>query len=147
MLRSLIFILISVVISGCSTMATLRDPPKVKFKDVKLKDTDFTNALLDIVLEVDNKNEVAAVVDRLKYSLVVDEKEIAQGIFSEKVELPAQSISQVVVPIKVKVQDLFSSALNMLQKKGAPYKLSGSVGIGIFDIPFDADGKIELKEL
>lgn len=139
--------LVSLVTASCSTLALLKEPPKVKFKGVRLKQTDLKNATLDIVLEVENKNDVAATVDRLKYNLMVDEKQIASGIFDQKVELPARSTSQVAVPVQVKLEDIFASAFSLLQKKGAPYNAKGTVGIGVFEIPFNESGKIEIKDL
>ncbi len=131
---------------GCSTIALLKDPPKVKLKNVRLKDTDFKTAILDVILEVDNKNPVAATVKKLTYSLSVNEKELAAGIFDQVVELPANKVTQVAIPISVKLEDIVSSAFALLQNKGAPYRAKGSVAVGIFEIPFDETGKIELDK-
>lgn len=132
--------------SSCSTVALLKEPPKVKLKDVRLRDTDLKTALLDIVLEVDNQSAAAATVKNLKYNLSVNEKEIASGVFDQTVELPGKKITSVTVPISVKLEDIVTSALSLLQNKGAPYRAKGSVNVGVFEIPFDETGKIDLDK-
>lgn len=144
--KALFFIVCTLMGIGCSTIALLKDPPKVKLKNVRLKDTDFKTAILDVILEVDNKNPVAATVKKLTYSLSVNEKELAAGIFDQVVELPANKVTQVAIPISVKLEDIVSSAFALLQNKGAPYRAKGSVAVGIFEIPFDETGKIELDK-
>lgn len=142
------FLLVSLIFvgSGCSTVALLKDPPKVKLKNVRLKQTDFEIAILDVILEVDNKNPVSATVRRLNYNLSVNDKELAAGIFDQKVELAANKITEVAIPISVKLEDIVSSAFALLQNKGAPYRAKGSVAVGIFEIPFDETGKIDLDK-
>ncbi len=141
-----IFCLIFLAGSGCSTVALLKDPPKVKLKDVRLKNTDLKTAILDIILEVDNNNPVSATVRKLTYVLSVNEKQLASGIFDQPVELAANQITRVAIPISVKLEDIVSSAFALLQNKGAPYRAKGSVAVGPFEIPFDETGKIELDK-
>lgn len=141
-----VFSLIFLIGSGCSTVAMLKDPPKVRFKDVRLNDTDLQTALLDIVLEVENRNDVAATIRNLKYNLFVNEKEVAAGVFDQPVKLPANEVIRIAIPVTVKVQDIVSSALNLLQNKGAPYRATGSLRVGIFEIPFSSSGKIDLDK-
>ena len=145
-LTSSLLVLFLVFSGGCSTVAMLKEPPKVKLKDVRLKDTDLKTAVLDIILEVDNKNPVAATVKSLKYNLSVNEKQLADGIFDQPVELAANQITMVAIPVSVKLEDIVSSAFALLQNRGAPYRAKGSVGVGLFEIPFDETGKIELDK-
>jgi len=111
-----------------------------------LKDTDLKTAILDIILEVDNKNPVSATVRKLTYVLAVNDKQLASGIFDQKVELAANAITRVAIPISVNVNDLVTSAFALLQNKGAPYQAKGSVAVGLFEIPFDEKGNIDLNK-
>ncbi len=144
--RAFIFLLFIISTSACSTVALLKDPPKVKLKDVRLQETDFKTAILNIILEVENKNSASATVRKLNYNLSVNEKELASGIFDKKVELAANQITRVAIPISVKLEDIVSSAFALLQNKGAPYRVKGTVAVGLFEIPFDESGKIDLEK-
>ena len=144
-----VLVLSSVLISctRCGTISAITNPPKVKVTDVKLKSARDSDAIVDIILQVENPNSRSVSVSGLKYSLSVDDKEIAQGVFEQEVELPAVQTINVAIPVTVKYQDLFSSVMNMLFKKAAPYRARGSVDVGPFTIPFDETGELKIKDL
>ncbi len=141
------FLILFLILSGCSGLDKLVKSPKVDVTDVRLKSAEAKTAILEIVMKVTNPNGISVTVDKLKYDLQVNEKSVTSGVYDQKVKVPANDTVEVAVPLTVAYKDLLQTALNLITTKGAPYRAIGSVQIGPFNIPFDEKGTLKLKDL
>lgn len=142
-----LFVVLLSVLFGCSSLKKVVEPPKVKLQEIHITKLSALNADLEIVLSVKNPNSINFDVKNLKYSLDINDKTVTTGTMKEKVLVKGKETTMVSVPLRVLYKDILSSAFMLLQKKGVPYLVKGSVEIGPFTIPFDDKGNLKSGDL
>lgn len=135
------------LLSGCSSLKKVVEPPKVKLQEIHITKLSLMNADLSIVLSVKNPNNINFDVKNLKYALDLNSKTVTSGTMKEKVLVKGKETTMVSVPIRILYKDIIGSALMLLQKEGVPYLVKGSVEVGPFTIPFDDKGNLRSDDL
>ncbi len=135
------------VLFGCSSLKKVVEPPKVKLQEINITKLSALNADLEIILSVKNPNNINFDVKNLKYALDINDKTVTTGTMKEKVLVKGKETTMVSIPLRVLYKDILSSAFMLLQKKGVPYLVKGSVEIGPFTIPFDDKGNLKSDDL
>ncbi len=133
-------------LSSCAYFQDNLKKPVVNLKKVDVRDMTFNDAKFVFNLGIENPNKVALAIDQVVYNLELNGKPFTQGVFSEKINVAAESTSSVSLPIKVKYTDLMQSLNDYLQDQSVDYKLDGSVKMGLISIPFKNAGKVDIDK-
>ncbi len=110
-----------------------------------MRDYNVEGATLVFVLNVMNPNSFPLKVDGLKYNIELDGKQLIDGKLEQAANLAANSETSIDVPIPVRFDQLFSSALDFALKGKSPYRIRGEAKFGLFNIPFDESGELSIK--
>lgn len=131
---------------GCSLLKKKLESPKVKVDEVKVQKVENGRVFLDLVLNVNNPNDVDFTVDNMRYSLHVEDKEVASRSLTDDVKIKKNGSTLTAIPIELKLSDLLSSALTLVSGRKLPYHAEGEVKIGPFKIPFEEKGELTIKD-
>jgi len=135
------------MMSACSTLNGVVKNPEVLVKEFKLTGVNAEGVSIDLGLNVKNPNPVALVLDEVEYALNVSGEKVTEGVFDKGVNIPAGGEGTVYIPLKFKftsVGNLLSGFMNRSFVKD--YELSGAAKLGIFSIPFNQKGTIDLNK-
>lgn len=133
--------------SGCSSLKKVVEPPKVKLEDIRVGKLSLTNIELLVQLSVNNPNRVDFEIKNLKYILDINSKTVTTGTLKENVEVKGQANTLVTLPLKLKLSDIFDSALLLFNEGKIPYWVQGSADVGPFNINFNDTGSLNSSDL
>ncbi|MDM8526312.1 LEA type 2 family protein [Desulfococcaceae bacterium HSG8] len=134
-------------ICGCATLQQLIQKPVVQFKDMSLKSTSFVEGDFVFRFDVKNPNPIGATIRNIVYDLRFDDKTFIRNSLEQRVSLPANGSNTVELPVTVNYLELFQSVEDFIRSKKLAYDLSGSIGVGPFDIPYHKKGNFVLPRL
>lgn len=136
------------LLASCAATNALRDlvEPKVELKNVEVKEAGFQDARLLFNLEVQNPNAREIAVDQLNYIIKLNGKKFTEGTANENLKVGANSSAVIGLPVKVKYSDLASSLADLMKNRLINYELEGDVKLGLFSIPFEKLGVVELDK-
>ncbi len=133
-------------LASCSTIAEkIIQEPKVALQGVKLHDMTVSGGTLLIGVEVENPNPFALRLDGLTYELEVGGKPLSKGELKDTASVGAKSKAVVEIPVPVKFQDLYASAMDLVTKKSSAYHVKGEARFGLITLPFDRIGEMKLR--
>ncbi len=133
-------------LTGCQTfIESVLQKPKVDFHSVSVRDGNKDGATAIIALDVLNPNSIVLTVDHLDYALSIGGREVARADIPNIAKLNANATTRVEIPVPFKYNEIFSSVLELLSKGTAAYKVNGSAKIGLFTLPFDHGGDLNLR--
>jgi LEA14-like dessication related protein len=146
------FLAIGLIISGllitnCASIHDIVQKPTVQVAAVRLGNLSLSAATLHVDLKVDNPNPVGVTVRNVAYDLKINNKNLLKGTADQGVHLPSAGSEIVELPLQVNYFDLYDSVLELFAHANVPYDLSGSVGIGPFDIPYHTAGELPIPKL
>lgn len=138
---------IMIVASGCSSLVqSVVTEPKVTFHSVSVRDTKPDGATAIIALNIENPNGVAITVDRLRYTLELGGRAIADNEVEKVATIAAHATTKVEVPVPFRYDQVFASVLDLISKGTAAYKVKGEARLGgVFTLPFDHVGDVKLR--
>ena len=141
---------IVVLSTGCANLGRKMEQPKVQLHSVSLKKVENAAATLMVGVEVENPNTFALRVKSLRYEAELGGRHLAAGAISDPLEVPSKGKAVVEIPVAVKYTDLLSSVIDFLgrinqEDKKTRYRVKGTVGVGIFEIPFDEQGELKIE--
>lgn len=133
--------------SACTSViqAVLKEP-KVDLARVVARDADLKGATLVFVLKVDNPNPTELKVNALNYSVDIGGKKLSDGKVDKSVAVAANSVGEVELPLQVQYQNIFDSLNDLLLKGTTEYKITGSAKVGLFTVPFNKTGTVNLRQ-
>lgn len=143
---SLVAILLLTASCAQLTKDLLKDP-EVNIIDFKLTGLSAEDISMDLNLNVKNPNPIPLKLDSVTYSLNFSGQQVTEGTFDKGLSVPATGESVVTVPLKFKfnsVGNLLSGLINRNLKKD--YELTGSAKLGLFSIPFNKKGEVNLAK-
>jgi LEA14-like dessication related protein len=135
---------------GCAALDTLQQlvqKPEIRFEGMALENTSLTEGDLLFKFNVSNPNPVGVTVSRVLYDLKVNGKTFVKNTLDKNIALQANGSGTVEVPVTVNYLDFFQSVADFVQADKLAYDLSGSVGVGPFDIPYQKKGDIAVPKL
>lgn len=147
MKTNVLIILLFTILTSCSNLKKVIESPKIKLKDVQVKNLGGKEAELYVILSVQNPNNIDFDVKNVNYTLDINSKKVTSGTLKEKVLVKAKETTIVTLPLMIKYTDIISSVFLLMKKEGLPYKVQGSAEIGPFTIPFDKDGSLDTSDL
>jgi LEA14-like dessication related protein len=135
----------SIIFIGCQSLVqSALEKPQVKFHSLALRDAHKEGATAIISLDVSNPNSIALEIDQLNYVLDIGGREIAKSQIKEFARLGARSTSRLEIPVPFLYSQVFASVLDLISKGSAAYRVRGDARVGIFSLPFDQGGEIQL---
>jgi LEA14-like dessication related protein len=144
--RYMVLLVAIAVFSSCSTIAEqLVKEPKVELQSVKLRDLKPDGGTVLIGVEVDNPNPFGLKLDDLTYELEIGGKALSKGQLKEAAQVAANAKSVIEIPVPLKFEELFSSAMDFVTKKSSAYRVKGSARFGLITLPFDKTGEMKLR--
>ena len=126
--------------------------PKVKLRDVKLKNLGFTGADIIARVEVDNPNAFQLGMSDFNYRLNINQHKWGAGAIKQKQTIAAKSRGIIEVPLSLDLLSMGSSATKLLSDdEPLDYQLKGSMkvdtGIDLMKdvaVPLDIKGQVPL---
>jgi LEA14-like dessication related protein len=98
-------------------------------------------------LKVENPNPVGISVRNVTYDLKINSRNFTKGTLDQGLKLPANGTGVIQLPVTVPYFDLFDSVAELFKRETVAYDLSGTVGVGPFDIPYRSSGELPIPKL
>ena len=122
--------------------------PSIALQDVKLSNTEGLTQHIRIELLVSNPNDFDIPLTGLKFGMQMNGLDFAEGLSSQRVDIP--HLGRAVVPVEVTVSVLaLMKQIQAVQKKnGLDYRVTGTVFLDHLLLPsvdFDRKGKVDLS--
>lgn len=136
------------VLSGC---ALFFRSPTVEILDVRVVSLGFNSGTAEVVLEVENPNHYRLEVRELSYLLEIEQRantwlRLAEGLSSERVELPRRSSQRVTVRVPFDYGAVGAALRSWWNTGEVSYRITGDVKArgpgGERDLPFRARGQM-----
>jgi beta-carotene 3-hydroxylase len=132
--------------NSCTALAKkIIQEPKVTLAHVGVKDVGLNGATLLVGVQVDNPNPFNLRVDALRYDVELGGKLLSSSELPGAADVPAHGTQIVEIPVPVKFQDLYASALDFFSKSSSSYRIKGEARFGLLKVPFDQSGDLKLR--
>lgn len=125
-------------VTGCSAYQAYAQRQAIQqaqfnLKAVTLTGLDLAGANFDVVLELHNPSDTAIVLDRLDYTLFVNEARLVGGYTQAQLTVPPKDVRPIRFNTHVRYADVGTQLRGILTAGVRSYRLDG---IGHFDTPF-----------
>lgn len=141
-------VMLCLLLSACTTMLTSRPlAPRVAVDSVRAEKISLTRQNLLFRLAVSNPNSFDLPLQTLNFIAAVDGVELAQGLSSERVTIPANGKAMLEVHVSTSINKLLGQLLlaTNQSRKDIAYDVRGFVKLSNWParIPFNVDGSLE----
>jgi LEA14-like dessication related protein len=140
MLKFVISIFFLLFIGCTSVVKSIVKEPVLQFQEVKITNLNLEAVHLDALLVAENKNNFSLKFDEVQYELVLKNKSVFSGIWNEIPSLEPMKKTELRVPMKLPLNSIIESSLDLLTQPEIPYEIKGKVKYGILSIPFEKKG-------
>lgn len=149
------WLLASILTSGCATVPSDIEPPKISIANIAPKDLALFEQRFDVQLRIQNPNDKELGINGLRCDIELNGKEFGNGMSGERVKVPRFG-SEVV---NVEVITSLGSFLRQVESLGNAgnsgnaagnkfiYRLKGTAFVdspSSFKLPFDEKGEVDL---
>ncbi|MFW6278148.1 MAG: LEA type 2 family protein [Halorhodospira sp.] len=126
--------------------------PEIGVAGIRLKELGWTQARAILELDVTNPNAFELAIDRLSYSLSVDDQPWASADEGVSLRVPAEDQGRLALPLNLELAAIGGSAFRLLREGGGlDYKLDGAIEgsagderLGRFDLDYRHAGEAEI---
>jgi LEA14-like dessication related protein len=125
-------VVLSVAVAACLTLATScsrREAPSVKLTGVDFDGISTEGIEFTLLADVTNLNDFGASIGRVEYDVLIDGSEIAQGVRTEDVHVPAGEAVEVGIPFTLTWEGAKKGLREFLDGEEHEWKLKGSATI------------------
>ena len=141
-------VMLCMLLSACTTMLTSRPlAPRVAVDSVKAEKIGLTRQHLLFRLAVSNPNNFDLPLQAINFIAAVDGVELAQGLSTERVTIPANGKAMLEVHVSTSVNKLLGRLLLAANqnRKNVAYDVRGFVKLSNWParIPFNVDGALQ----
>jgi LEA14-like dessication related protein len=143
----LILWLLATVLSGCATLGQFMQKPSMTFKQMTIGAADLVQATAVFTFDITNPNPIGLRIDRITYDLKLNGRNFVNGQLDQGVMLRAGGTSALQVPVTMPYLDFFKTADQLWRTRQADYALTGEIQLGLFKIPFQAHGRLDLPRM
>src|SRR5215211_1321859 len=114
----------AVALGGCASMGLggFREP-LVQFSDVKIKGLGLSGGALDIVLSVYNPNGFDLNATRLTYKLMVEDKDLGNGVLDRAFRVKDRDSTFVTIPVDFTYAGLGAAGRQLLSSGAVNYRV------------------------
>ncbi len=145
-------VIAALLLSACASTETMVAAPKVQLKSVELSKVSFNQQTFLLGFDVSNPNAFPLPVKAIRYRLLFDGRNFAQGETRGNFTVPARGDDHFVLSVNINFLDS-ATQLTSLLRGGVPdhveYELQGSLSINIpfvKPVPFSSTGVIPVKK-
>ncbi len=136
----------AVALGGCASMGLGGfKEPIVQFSDVKIKGLGLGGGALDIVLSVYNPNGFDLNATRLTYKLMVEDKDLGNGVLDRAFRVKDRDSTFVTIPVDFTYAGLGAAGRQLLPSGAVNYRVIGDVTVntplGNYTLPYDQRGR------
>jgi LEA14-like dessication related protein len=142
-----LFLLLLLVSNGCATLDKMVKKPTATFSGVKLTHADLMEGTAIFNFDVYNPNPIGIFASRITYELELNGKHFTKGELDQGVSLPAGTTSPMAIPVTLRYLDFFDSLTQLWRTQQTAYALRGGLTVGMFTVPFKAQGRFDLPRL
>jgi LEA14-like dessication related protein len=133
---------------GCvHDIQQLIDEPEVEFVGMTLSETGVFSATPVFQFALSNSNPMGLGIHDIAYDLQVNGRKFVKGVSAQSGRLPAGGRETVLLPVPFSFLDLFSSIEDFREAEAIPYELTGTIGVGPYDVPYETAGRFEVPAL
>lgn len=135
--------LVVILLWGCAPFMQRMAVKELDFsmERVSLVDYNLSNMTLKLDLQAENPNDIDAVIDRLDYSLYINDKNAANGTTAREVTVKAGGVKTISTSLTVNYINMGTAILEAVKEKKADFKMEGTVfvetPIGSITFPID----------
>lgn len=133
--------------NGCATMQQLIDPPEAHFKGMHFGNISLFDATPVFTFELVNANPMGLGIRNMTYNLKINDRKFIKGVTGQDLRLKAGESETVELPVTFSFLDLYETLSEFESADTARYDLSGTIGVGPFNIPYHVEGDFEVPEL
>ena len=136
----------AVALGGCASlgMGGFKEPI-VQFSDVKIRGLGLGGGALDIVLSVYNPNGFDLNASRLTYKLMVEDKDLGNGVLNRAFRVKDRDSTFVTIPVDFTYAGLGAAGRQLLSSGAVNYRVIGDVTVntplGNYTLPYDQRGR------
>ncbi len=136
----------AVALGGCASMGLGGfKEPVVQFSDVKIKGLGLSGGALDVVLSIYNPNGFDLNATRLTYKLMVEDKDLGNGVLDRAFRVSDKDSTLVTIPVDFTYAGLGAAGRQLLSSGSVNYRVLGDVTVntplGNFTLPNDQRGR------
>lgn len=151
MLRSFPFVAVVVValsVSGCPSF----QKPEASVAGAKVVSVDWNGAVIDVTIDLENKNKIPLLADRLAFDGFLEEKPLVHSTLNQRVTVPAEGKAQVKVPLRFVYKELKGAIAALDDKKRWKYVVKGEIGFApheqlMITLPFEKGGDLPAPQM
>ncbi len=150
MRRSLICfiaLLAALLFSGCAALQEMVRKPTVKFEGLTLTDMTLFAARPVFRLRVSNPNPLGLKINSVAYDLKINGRPFLKDVMEKGIALPAKGAAVVDIPVTLNYLNLYESVMEFIRSDRIAYDFSGTVGLGMFEVPYSAAGDVDLPKM
>ena len=144
-------LLVAMMVAGvsaaaCSTLGrqAFREPV-VTLQDVKVTGVGLSGGSLDVILNVENPNEFRLDATQLRYTVLIDSVQLANGTASQRFTVDGQQTTPIHIPINFTYAGVGQAGRQLLNTGSVNYTVRGDVTVGTpvgnFTIPYSQTGR------
>lgn len=152
-MRKFFFTLFSVLVLVSFTACAKDAARKMSLELKQVKIRNFSNSGFTAVayMQVTNSNWFSIGVEGMKYAVLVNNRQVADGRLEKEVDIPANATATAELPLNVGADGLNNLLGEILDvREGLTYRVKGEVVfktlLGSYTMPFDAEKKAGKKK-
>ena len=144
--KTLVAAMAAIALGGCATLGMGGfKQPVVQFSNVKIRGLGLSGGALDIVLSVYNPNGYNLNATRLTYKLMVEDKDLGNGVLDHAFRVKDKDSTFVTIPMDFTYAGLGAAGQQLLQSGAVNYRVIGDITVdtpaGNFTVPYDRRGR------
>lgn len=147
---SVLFLLLLTVFSSFTQANNLftMTPPEVEVSEVEFLRWVEKDLFLNVSFSVENKNNSDVNIKAIRYDMLIMGRSVAKDYHEQKIFLGANTLSTVVLPVKLDMMRLVSAMPEALLANKVEYLLTGAVVIEglVLHLPFEQKGTLPLYD-
>ena len=133
------------VVPGCAALTEVIGKPKLRAVRLKITGIDLQGVGLSFDVDVENPYFVPIRAPLVRYGLDIAGAEFLRSEAPLKVDLPADNIGTLTVPVHLSYSKLWSAYRSLKGAREVDYTLRGALGLRVlgqsFDLPLSHSGK------
>ena len=141
-----LFIVLSIVVSGCQSLQDLADSirkPSLSITDVRVTDFAFDEIELTYDVQVDNPNPVAVQMLSYDYDFNINSNDFIEGSQDKQLRIESSGTSTFQIPMRLNFQELYNLFNGLRGKNEADYNLMANLN---FDLPVLGETTLPLEK-
>lgn len=146
-LRCTALTLLTIGMVSCAVMRPA--PPEVQLAGLEITDMSLSHANFLATLRLYNPNQVDLEVERIQFTLFLNDVQVADGLTAETFALPALKSGNAVIHLSSSFLDLLQLTRTLQDRNELSFRIAGKIkigGYGLFGttIPVERQGSLPL---